>query len=237
MKYWINSFPKSGRTWLRHILGQYGFQRDATLNDIRRPVVNGCMVLFRHWDHHARSRTKTKFLWLHRDTLDTFNSFYFWHIAKHGPVDPLTLSVTVIPRIMRFNSYWSCLNEKHKLVTDISYEDMFDAEKAYVVLKDFMGVEEEAFMDAYRRSSFDLMREKEEQLNDTNLSKHKYYGFLKHRGADGDFQSYKTRKGRVGGFWEEQDQAKAISELLHSPGVDESVLAGKQDAEKWLSKA
>jgi hypothetical protein len=146
-----------------------------------------------------------------RDLRDVAVSYYFhetrrtkrfypkWEIAKfHGEISEFLHSeVGGIEHFLRFYNIWADNKDVPERVLLMKYEQMRREPKAQLqALLDFLGVEgvaEETVDDAVDFSSFDKMKEMEKE----GTFKHPHY--MK-PGDSADEESFKVRRGKVGGF-------------------------------------
>lgn len=223
------SFPKSGRTWVRLMLGKV-FERYLgleeldidTLINIEMPGDKIPNIRFIHDDDvfwkkpHELNTSKLeykdcKIIFLVRDPRDILVSSYFQKTKRNfdtlGQTNPFTgeLSdylyeeVGNFDTILRFYTIWETNRHIPKDFLLVRYEDIH--QNAYKELRrilKFIGLPEvnnEIVMEAVKWASFDRMH----KLEITNPTKRNYR--LKPANID-DRESYKTRRGKVGGFYD-----------------------------------
>jgi hypothetical protein len=219
----IVSFPKSGRTWLRMLIGRalcarYGlpeaqvletfaltraaglpptvFSHDGTSNTEGRPLSR--------LDRTKAAYRGKKVLLLCRDPRDTLISCYF-EATKRKRVYDGTLSEFLrdprygIEKIVAFYETWSDARGVPEALLVVSYEELHaDPGKVLRETLAFLGagdVPETVLRDAVEYGRFDNMRRIEQAGGLGEGSRL--------RAADAaDASSYKTRQGKVGGWAE-----------------------------------
>jgi hypothetical protein len=217
---YIISYPKSGRTWLRVLLGkwlslQYNQQEDLILHTAHLSALCHLPVIsFNHdgteieWkksykDLRAdKSRYQDKrIILLVRDIRDTLVSAYF-HATRRDQLFKGSLSQFIrsqyfgARKILTFYRHW-CINQTTpRDMLTLYYEDMHDHPAAVLTrVLHFIGITEvdpDITDRAVEYASFDHMQqmEKDRRFN---------YGLLQPGNSD-DPQSFKVRQGRVGGY-------------------------------------
>lgn len=215
------SYPKCGRTWLRLMIGKalaLNFHiEDANplrLNRLAKtyseiPRINIVHDDNPHWKTPVqllKSKEEyrgKKVILLVRDVRDVVVSMYF-QVAKRdigyrGEISSFLREPTgSLDTILAFYKIWYENLEVPEDVLLVRYEDIHeDAERELRRVLDFIGVSDvsdEAVREAVLFSSFDNMRQME--VNDDLDS-----GMLR-PGNGNDEESFKTRKGKVGGYVE-----------------------------------
>ena len=230
----IQSFPKSGRTWLRFLMGKALQDHLKCTNDLLPTlepmatafypsipnflVYHGAATTKAHWDSVDVSKVKykdKKVILLVRDPKDVVVSAYF-HKSKRKKMafnasfsDFLRDDVGSLKTYLAFLNSWANTKEVSDCLI-IRYEEMHrDPEAVLRSTFDFAGVKDisnESLATAIEFGRFDNMRELERSgtLGSGRLSPI----------DSNDESSYKTRKGEVGGFVEhfsEDDLAYANS--------------------------
>jgi hypothetical protein len=219
----IVSFPKSGRTWLRMLIGRalcqrYGLPEARILETFELTRLAGLLpTVFTHdgtsnseGRHLARlDRTKAgyrgkKVLLLCRDPRDTAISCFF-EATKRKRVYDGTLSEFLrdprygIEKIVAFYESWEGARGVPEALLVVSYEELHaDPGKVLRETLAFLGagdVPERIVADAVDYGRFDNMR-RLEQAGGVGA------GTRMRPGDSADASSFKTRKGKVGGFAE-----------------------------------
>ena len=218
----VVSFPKSGRTWLRvmldrmNIVLQYGHHGTA---------------------HHSRKHLKqlpgnttdfknNRVIFMVRDPRDTVVSGYF-QATKRLKVFDGTLSEFIrdehhgIKKILKFHSLWYNNRNVPKDFLSIRYEDMHeDTFRQMQKVLDF--VEAKSISDKKLREIIDFARfENMQTLEKTGYFNKFYKGALNPKNIT-DRDSFKTRKGKVGGFKEylskeDLDYCNSVMKEMENP--------------------
>jgi hypothetical protein len=222
----IVSYPKCGRTWLRVMLGRalqqhFSFPRKRIMQATNAAVARDGMprVLATH-DDSPQAKTPDQVLTdksaykhhrvvlLVRDPRDVIVSLYFHRAHKLHDYDG-TLHEFVrqpiggIDTIVRFYNTWDAQRSHVRDLLVVRYEDLHTAPEAELRrLLDFLGlpdVTDEVVAEAVRFAGFSRMKKMERA------------GTLRTRALranePGDPESFKVRKGRVGGHREDLDPA------------------------------
>lgn len=203
----VVSFPKSGRTWLRVLLDRLHIALAYTHDTVDDPAAD-----------RGAYRDRRVVL-LVRDPRDTVVSLYF-QLTKRDLTFAGTLSELIrderygVEAILRFHRDWQSLAPSVRGLHVVRYEDMrADSTAALRDLLAFLGaaVPDEALTEAISFASFDRMREMEA----SGRFSRKYGEKLTPRDAS-DPESFKVRKGKVGGFVEvmSPDDIAYCNELL-----------------------
>ena len=229
----IVSFPKSGRTWLRLLIGRalcarYGLPESQILDTFALTRAAGILpTVFthdgtsntegRHFDRLDRGKRAyrgKRVLLLCRDPRDTVISCYFEATRRKRVYDG-TLSEFLrdprygIQKIVTFYQLWEAARAVPEKLLVISYEDLHaDPAKVLRETLGFLGASDlpdRLVSEAIEYGRFDNMRRLEQAGGLGEGSRL--------RPADSaDASSFKTRKGKVGGFAEtlsEEDLAFA----------------------------
>lgn len=218
------SFPKCGRTWLRMMIGKsfaelYGIE-DANLLNLRElarnhEAVPTIRVLHENDPHYCRPHEisddkhkfrKKKVIFLVRDPRDVLVSLYF-HQSKReknregfsGTIEEFVYQdVGSIDTIVRYYNVWLAQRENSDQFLLIRYEDMKQASARELKrVFAFIGMPEiadETIRTAVEFSAFDKMKaiERQDAMKTSILRP----------GDENDEESFKTRKGQVGGYKE-----------------------------------
>jgi hypothetical protein len=239
---YLVSFPKCGRTWLRVLVGR-AFQRyfdlpvDANLVELHRlaeldPRVP-CVVATHDDDaqwktpeqvgRDKRQYRGTRVILLVRDPRDVIVSLYYQKRDRRQGYDGslgdfLEDRVGGFESLLRFYDAWVANLDVPDAVLVVRYEDLHDraAHELRRVL-DFAGVSgvsADVVADAVDFASFGNMRRLEEA---------DAFGTDKLRPRrPGDLDSYKTRRGRVGGFRSDltADQIARLDRMMAASDAD-----------------
>jgi len=219
----IVSFPKSGRTWLRMLIGRalcqrYGLPEALVLETFELTRAAGILPTifshdgtsntegrhFRRLDRSKRAYRGKRVLLLCRDPRDTVISCFFEATKRKG-VYGGTLSEFLrdphygIEKIVTFYELWDAARAVPEDLLIVSYEGMHaDPGKVLRETLAFLGASdmpEQIITDAIDYGRFDNMRRLEQS---GSLGE----GSRMRPGDASDASSYKTRKGKVGGFAE-----------------------------------
>jgi len=239
----ILSVPKSGRTWLRAFLCAYFCKRfglEFTLRpdrhqDQRIPRVVFSHDLFEHrtkgdrWDRlrgkylvPRRELNRAKIILLARDPRDCFVSLYL-QLTKRDPNAPIKLGQKTVSEMLRDRRFGmhAIINAMNDWINEFSGRDNFsliryEAMRASPAehFRDLLAVlgessaEANIFQGALEFSRFENMQKLEAAgAFDSNIL---------HPGDVRDPESFKVRRGKVGGYREYlsiQDQEYAANEL------------------------
>jgi hypothetical protein len=238
---YLVSFPKCGRTWLRVMLGRvfqlkYDLPPDADLVELHRLAELDARVPCIVATHDDEAQWKppedvdvnksryrgTRVILLVRDPRDVIVSLYHQRRGRHGGYrgtlnDFLDERVGGFESLLRFYDAWADQLDAPDGVLVVRYEDLHarpDAELRRVLA--FAGVDDVApdiVADAVVFGSFDHMR----QLEETEA-----FASEKLRpGRHGDHDTYKTRRGTVGGHRDELtvEQIARLDEMLAASGA------------------
>jgi len=216
----IVSFPKSGRTWVRTFLSGYVHKAFGTPHTLdfaffRRVAPGFPRVVFKHGGHELAPDILPEYieefagkdvLLLVRDPRDVVVSFYYETIKRdprfmHKDTNALwSLSEFIrderfgVEQIVRFMNLWYEKRTRFRSLTIVRYRDLRKEPHRYFRgILGFLGIsiDEQAYQEAIDFSSFDNMR---------TLERQDFFADPRIRAADpNDPNSYKTRKGAVGG--------------------------------------
>jgi hypothetical protein len=213
------SFPKSGRTWLRAMLGRalcrryglpeallldtYGLTRAAGLAPAVFSHDGSSHTEARHWRRLERDKSEyraKRVLFLARDPRDVVVSGYFQatrrrDLFRGGMSDFVRDPRHGIRKVMVFYQLWSESRGVPRSFRAVSYEALHaDPAKTLRGVLEFLGAEamtSEIVSDAVEFSRFENLKrmEAEGRFASSRLSP----------GDPADAESFKVRKGRVGG--------------------------------------
>lgn len=216
----IVSFPKSGRTWLRLMIGKalcdrYGLPGELMLDTLeltRRAGLppttfchdGGSNMEGRHLDRlvrHKESYRDKKVLLLARDPRDVVTSCYFQATRRRdlfrGSISDFVRDPRYgIRKILTWYRIWEQNRDVPRAFAVIRYEDLRrDPEKGLREALEFIGMpdpDEQTVRDAVDYARFENMRKLERQ--ETFQS-----GILRPKRSGSD-EALKTRRGVVGGY-------------------------------------
>jgi hypothetical protein len=218
----VISYPKSGRTWLRLLVGHYlvaensfpeqdAIKCEALVNRAHLPKIsfthdnadwNSSTVI--PYDQLPTNKTQYKqhnVIFLHRNIKDTLVSSYF-QATKRDKIFKGTLSEFVRNRyfgakkIFRFNQIWFENQNVPNNFMSLSYEEMHDnTSQSLSTVMRFLGkkrINSNAISVAVEKCSFENMKQAE--LNNT------YESVRLRPGNVDDPESFKLRKGKINGY-------------------------------------
>ncbi len=222
----IVSFPKSGRTWLRVLLGKalcerYGISDRLVFDELAMTEAAGVLpTMFTHDGSDQRKRPPTswrdldtdkspykgkKIIFLVRDPRDALVSSFFQEskraVRYEGTISDFIRDDHLgIRKIVMFLNIWHASQHVPDEFFVLRYEDMH-ADPAGNLRKALdvigaLGVSEEIISQAVEFASFDNMRRLEEE---------DYFGKKRlgpAKSGSRDEEAFKVRKGKVGGFLE-----------------------------------
>jgi hypothetical protein len=239
---WVISYPKSGRTWLRALIGKYlslkhGIPNESILSTELMTSASGLPRLsFSHDESAMKDRLSYRELspdrsryagqrvvLLARDIKDTLVSAYFQATRRRKLFDG-TISEFIrterfgVEKILAYYEIW--LRNRHvpEALLFIRYEDLHeDAEGTLTRVLEFFGVEDvdaALVAESVAYCAFENLR----RLEEKNAFK---TSILKPTG-DGDPNGYKVRKGQVGGFRDElsEEDVAFIDAAIAARGFD-----------------
>jgi len=219
---YIVSYPKSGRTWLRVLLGKYlcehfGLDESEILNaHVLTRLAHVPITFFTHdgsqeseatvWselpdDKSASRYSKSKVIFLVREPKDTLVSSHFQNTLRarisHGSMSETVRDERLgIRKILAFHNIWHKNQHVPKEFLLLRYEELHnDPASCLRSVLEFIGIDEiseKAVENAVAFAHFDNMRhlERSGELGDKRLKP----------GSLDDQESYKTRRGIVGGY-------------------------------------
>jgi hypothetical protein len=239
---YVISYPKSGRTWLRALIGKYlssryGIPDDDMLSTERMTSKSGLpRVSFSHDTSDMKNEVKyqdllrdramyadKKVILLGREIKDTLVSAYF-QATKRIRVFEGTISEFIrterfgIRKILAFYDIWLQNRDVPESFLFIRYEDLHEnPEDTMMKILGFIGevdIDENLLEASIEFCSFENLRKLEER----NAFKR---GILR-PASDGDPDSFKVRKGKVGGYTEHlsEEDVEFIDEVIADQGFD-----------------
>jgi hypothetical protein len=232
------SYPKCGRTWTRYFLAKYmenlcGREFDIEFDNLIQKSSCDRMLVYTHaqYEEDTLDQTRQKLIDLKnkniinlvRDPRDVMVSLYF-QLTKRNPKDFLSEGISMekfvrvkqcgIERLVDFMNLWYMNRNLFADYTQLTYESLQEEpEKEFAKFIRALGLplDPNILTKAIEESSFDNMRKKEKQKDTTELKP----------GDEQDEESYKTRRGKVGGYEDYLDQEtvefidRIIDEKLH----------------------
>lgn len=218
---YLLSFPKVGRTWLRVMIGallaeHYGHPElaEGELGDDTRRFPGVPRIIVKHdgaphrstpeeIDADKREFADVKVILLVRDPRDTTVSNYFQATRRDGTFKGDMTAWLAEPRgsvasMLRYYSVWAAQRHVPKQLLLVRYEDLkADTARELRRVAAFLGmdgVNDATIASAVEYGSFSTMRAREASrpADGTPFA----------AGKEGDPESFKTRKGEVGGYVE-----------------------------------
>lgn len=237
---YLVSYPKSGRTWLRMLIGRYlQMKYDLDENDIlyTHDITNKVGILSTvmthagagvetrlHWKslkYEASVFDSKKVIFLGRDFKDTLVSSYHQATKRvkvfKGSIDKFVRSKRFgIYKILAFHRIWK--ENAHRPIDflHITYEEMHaDTHGVLIKVLSFMGepeVDIDLVNEAVEYCAFSKMQKMEKEK--------KFDKSIMQPGNKDDVTTYKVRKGVVGGYKEElnREQIHFIDRLAQEFG-------------------
>lgn len=214
----VVSFPKSGRTWLRVMLDDLGvdvqYSHDGSDHGRRKPLSS-------LRENKSRYKSRRTVL-LVRDPRDTVVSGYFQVQKRHklpvGPFNEFIRSDTHgIEKVIKFNLNWFSAAPRMRAIRCVQYEDIHrDTVGVLRSILEFLDVDadDQTLAKVCRDRAFDKMRTSEAK---GDLAER--YGEILLPSDVNDPESFKVRKGKIGGYREylsDHDVAYCDDLLLRS---------------------
>jgi hypothetical protein len=216
----IISFPNSGRTWLRVLIGKtlcekFGFPDDMIFDTykitskaeiLRTQFIHDYSSIIEGYNYYELPTDKSEYagkkvIFLVRDIKDILVSHYF-HASKRSGSYTGNISDFIrhdkygAMKIITFYNIWYDNMSKPKDFLLVRYEDMHkSAEKSIASVLSFLGldkIENDTIKTSVEFAKFDNLK---------NLGKKDYFKSVKIRPVNIiDEESYKIRKGIIGGY-------------------------------------
>ena len=216
----LASFPKSGRTWLRVMLNQLGIEIPITHDGSAHVLAIPYQKLIKN----KRKYKNVKLIFLVRDPRDVVVSGFF-QASKRTKVYERSIAEFIrdprhgIQKILTFYNIWD--RNKHKAAGFhlLRYEDLkkntFVELKRAVEFLDVDGIDDKAIEGAVEFGSFENMQKREKE----GYFKEKYGRGLT-PGDKNDTESFKVRKGKVGGYTEylSDEDVEYCNEMIRKLG-------------------
>lgn len=185
------SYPKSGNTWLRFIIGNLISEKEVDFNNFNNIIPDMHQTLKKKLDkyqspriiksHLSYTKSYPKVIYIYRDPRDVVISYYYWH-KKYDKNFNLTIEQYIEKFIQGKNSIYgswqqhyyswvnSPLNERNKLLI-LKYEDIKANEFSEVhKIVDFLSlnVNRQEIEKAIENSKFDKMQNLEKKQTSTS---------------------------------------------------------------------
>ncbi len=237
---YIISFPNSGRTWLRILIGKalcekFGFSDEIMIDTykitskagiLRTQFIHDYSSIIEGYNYYQLPTDKSEYagknvILLVRDVRDVLVSHYFQATKRVGSFngsisDFIRHEKYGALKIITFFNTWYDNMSKPKGFLLVRYEDMHkNPEKITASVLSFLGldyIEEDIIRTAVEFASFSNLK---------NLEKEDYFQSDKIRPADTrDNESYKVRKGIIGGYrsYISKGDMEYIDELISKLG-------------------
>ena len=237
---YVISYPKSGRTWLRVLIGKaiclkYGLPDEMMLDTHRLTTAAGLLrthfvhdyseilsgLHYRRMPAHKREYAGKKVIFIVRDIKDTLVSSYFQATKRtyqfNGSLSDFVRSEAFgVRKIVTFYNIWHHNRDVPKDFLLLRYEDMHQNPAGALIQTlrfiSMQPVEDPIVQAAVAFARFDNMKKMEAGG---------YFNDPKMRPGDaGDEESYKVRKGVVGGYtaYLSQDDIRYIDQVILEMG-------------------
>ena len=201
----VISFPKSGRTWLRVMLDQLGLPLEWTHAGAGHGNGRPISKL-----DTSSARKYRRILFLHRDPRDTAVSGYYQKLYRRDGYSGTVSEFLRDPchgleKIILYNRMWLELASRREDMMVVSYEGLrADTPGLLAEIVAFFGadVSSDRIHQVVAESTFERMQEKE-RAGDYASS----YGKILSPADPDQPDSYKVRKGVVGGYVQELSEA------------------------------
>jgi HAD superfamily hydrolase (TIGR01662 family) len=219
---YLISYPKSGRTWVRMILASLLQSMGKNPNEME-------MVIAAHWPYSKAKKKielgKSRIVMVFRDPRDILVSYYF-ELTRRKRAYRKDIShfvrsrrCGILPVINYYNEWYEhCEIPEDFLV--ITYEDL--KKDTFLEIKkvtDFLGLCDEVtdamIKEAIEFSNFKNMKRVEAGDEKDNLLL-SYHGTFGRKHKDQDPESFRVRKGKVGGYFDylSNDDVQYLNEQM-----------------------
>ena len=201
----VISFPKSGRTWLRVMLDEYGVPLDWTHagagHGHGRPISRLNTLVARKYG---------RVLFLHRDPRDTAVSGFYQKLLRRDGYNGTICDFIRDPRhgiekIVRYNDMWIAFAKTRPKMLVESYEALQqDTTGTFARIVSFFGkaVDKDRIQKIVAANQFSKMQAREREGHYA-----RQYGRILTPGDPNQPNSFKVRKGKVGSYLEELSPA------------------------------
>jgi hypothetical protein len=216
----VISFPKSGRTWLRVMLDELSVPMSYTHAGSGHSRAKHFSELDTTAARHFR-----RIVFLHRDPRDTVVSGYYQVDRRLGK-NRGTLSEFIrdprhgIEKVTSYNTMWLALAGRDPRLLAVSYEQLkSDAVDWVRRILDFLGQTRDTtqIAEVVARCTFSRMQQREREG-----SYKAQYGHILAPGESTDPDSYKIRRGVVGGYKDElsAEDIAFCNQVLKARGLE-----------------
>lgn len=195
------SFPKSGRTWIRVMMNDLGVDMQYVHDGTDHKQLRDISTI-----NTSKSRyRKRKVVFLVRDPRDTVVSGFF-QVQKRHKISVGSFSEFIrsdfhgIDKIIRFNLGWFSIMPKMASIRYIQYEDVHrDVVGSVSEILRFLDIPviSSKIIEVTENRTFEKMRASEAK-GDLGAR----YGDVLQPGDNSDPESFKVRRGKIGGFRE-----------------------------------
>jgi hypothetical protein len=216
----VISFPKSGRTWLRVMMDRLNIKLNYSHDETSHAERISLGDLSRSKDKYRNK----KIIFLVRDPRDTVVSGYFQAVKRinvyNGPISEFIRDEKHgIEKILEFHHIWFNNRLIPKDFLSIRYEDMHaDCISVLRKIMDFLQIRhisEDQLKESIQFAEFENMKKLERQGFFSNK-----YGSILSPANINDEESFKVRKGKIGGYVDylNQDDITYCNKYLSDPG-------------------
>lgn len=217
---YVISFPKSGRTWLRVMLDRLNIELSYSHDETSHTERISYKDLSRNKDKYRNK----KIIFLVRDPRDTVVSGYFQAVKRikvyNKPISEFIRDERHgIRKILEFHHIWFNNRQFQKDFLSIRYEDMHaDCMLVLRKIMDFLQVRhvsEDQLKESIQFAEFENMKKLEREGLFLNR-----YGSILCPADINDEESFKVRKGKIGGYVDylKQEDITYCNKYLSNPG-------------------